>query len=1551
MDINKKTEVTGEWSPNHFVPCYDKQSIEETLNTTAIYTQKQHTLPSNVPRANKSSPLTSSGAQVQYACGKDTSSSTDTKLPECKMAISMSTKVDQPQLLKSTATKSMVMALSKIRSQRKSFPTNLHLALKVNEKESASLFDFCSASKSQTTIPTENSENKASTSKPVYSQLTTSPSPSSALKSKSMVMALSKIHSKRKSEPTKLNLVNEESTSLFDFYSASELITLASVNKDNTDISTPMCITPSAISTSMAITHSSADHAAIPKNQSTSTEHAFTVQSARANVTPSTSTQLITHMETTSSVTTTRNLLKAIATITSKQSKSNKASTRNTKPITSYFSTQDHSNDIIHGVHPKVQVPEHVLSYNDSDNEQLENEFTYIYSKSDTENDSESDSDSSNSDSSEISMEIPTTVVQTAANILPFTAVSTGWYVLQSRLAKHNLTRDTIHQAITVETDDDGLICYVNRSEVQGTLQKNIADLQMRITSASQAKRNHLEAILLVGKHFLSTGPLISTQELGAIYMRQKGLTRRYDSVALYDIFCKHLNISQIYLFGRGYAVQNNDNLSVCSVVTSIKKVFDTHREDLLTEVAAERLSDIFRPALQYMDTPRDKQVLKGLISEMTNIDFTTRLRGIQNRRSTRRAKCKLPILLGQYKDICKTSQIVRNDLTVLQQHQLTQRVISQRKLKEIRIIAQGRGRKLKCSEFPELATVLSYAFGEYDMQQGGGGLEAHPRLTNGTLYQTTESVTTMKRAREILFSMAPKGFTISLSTCYNYTENYRERSAQAKRHHAGRGINALISLGKPPRTGVEQLVINLHWSTANVNLNVDAYQDLSHCIVVSKDAKAIIPGDISPVQRPGRSWKPREHPDHTWDQSRVNAITPMTFLFLSTVVKRQPSSTLQEFDLSTSDCTTLHLTRTGQGVTLINLSFYEPETTFRCITELLYLLTLSSLDCFFRDQKSGSLKKEFIFVVDNGPSEQPSSPLVQMVLVRLVRLLNLDKVTQVSFAEYHSKRNYVERVHAEENHVLSSHGPFSSKVPNKQATPGTPEHKQNMESMAEEVKKCIAKGSFCGNQLLAFRGVECADFVFNDQEELQRFLDVSEDNKELFSPESYSAAQNAILDNLHFIWGANRPFTGKYLHDYRALGNDLIDGTRTAWLDKYTTSVYSTDENSNCRRHELQPLPDYLRWFKTNELHYLPLEERCLLNGDWDDIPGVYLPTKVGDLCLSVIPKPDDTLIHQIALLSWVTPREVKDYISKQENQYDNQIKSEMQRRRWKVHPLYKNNNREKLAGMCRSMHIPVTSALAKHDLAKLICETKGEPCPPDYTQPLYHGKLSAVPCTTSAINKLTIHELRAILKHHGYSTIGTKDQLILRVFMLRHNKRVGITAREEEQLKDLVQLTYKLIYEQRKLSLNSHIYRKRTYTLQTVKPHFVPLPNHVSCEQDLKLLFQAFIDHINKEQSKREEEDKTYPPIPNKGSPGADLPTDEQFKQVGAKIKVQWSNTEVAGTGWRPGWFTATVQQYCEETDMLLIKYSAEQGQLYEEELTPLISSNKIKLISSPL
>lgn len=63
----------------------------------------------------------------------------------------------------------------------------------------------------------------------------------------------------------------------------------------------------------------------------------------------------------------------------------------------------------------------------------------------------------------------------------------------------------------------------------------------------------------------------------------------------------------------------------------------------------------------------------------------------------------------------------------------------------------------------------------------------------------------------------------------------------------------------------------------------------------------------------------------------------------------------------------------------------------------------------------------EKALVVDNGPAEEPSSHIVQMCIVRLLNFLKLDKVSQISFAEYHSKRNFVERVHRGEPYAFKT--------------------------------------------------------------------------------------------------------------------------------------------------------------------------------------------------------------------------------------------------------------------------------------------------------------------------------------------------------------------------------------------------------------------------------------------------------------------------------------------------------------------------------------------------
>jgi hypothetical protein len=75
-----------------------------------------------------------------------------------------------------------------------------------------------------------------------------------------------------------------------------------------------------------------------------------------------------------------------------------------------------------------------------------------------------------------------------------------------------------------------------------------------------------------------------------------------------------------------------------------------------------------------------------------------------------------------------------------------------------------------------------------------------------------------MRQARDILLKCAPPGFGISLKSCYNYTESYKENTHSAKRHHAGQDVNARISLKYPPRIGVSKQVVNLHLTTTNVN-------------------------------------------------------------------------------------------------------------------------------------------------------------------------------------------------------------------------------------------------------------------------------------------------------------------------------------------------------------------------------------------------------------------------------------------------------------------------------------------------------------------------------------------------------------------------------------------------------------------------------------------------------------------------------------------------------------------------------------------------------------
>ena len=246
--------------------------------------------------------------------------------------------------------------------------------------------------------------------------------------------------------------------------------------------------------------------------------------------------------------------------------------------------------------------------------------------------------------------------------------------------------------------------------------------------------------------------------------------------------------------------------------------------------------------------------------------------------------------------------------------------------------------------------------------------------------------------------------------------------------------------------------------------------------------------------------------------------------------------------------------------------------------------------------------------------------------------------VIQVSFAEYHSKRNYVERVHAVENDLLSRHGRFKVDTTLKA---GTSEHQLRMEKMADEVIECLSHGRYGGSPLQVFRGVKPDNLVFDDETNLKHFMALSEERKDSCRETYKPASNSSTFQQLVQVWDVDKSFTGSYTSDYSLLQNNSLTS-----LDKYTTVITSNLDIPKPK----QPLPDYITWYISidHELHYLSYEDRNKLpEGPWEGIPGLFLPTVILDLGFKAIgPYPPDDILHLLSLLSWTAVEECREYL-----------------------------------------------------------------------------------------------------------------------------------------------------------------------------------------------------------------------------------------------------------------------------------------------------------------
>lgn len=349
---------------------------------------------------------------------------------------------------------------------------------------------------------------------------------------------------------------------------------------------------------------------------------------------------------------------------------------------------------------------------------------------------------------------------------LPLSAASRSFYAKRGKLCQKNLKRSTNRQDdARTSVEGQQIVDQVRRGTVKGTLKENIACLEEKIRSNSDSQ--HLASqlgTLAVANHILKHGPLVATTELCDVYKKASGNSsdRRMMSAELFSIASKHLNIIQFYIQGQAFISENTES-DFESIMSFIQNQVNSRKH--LNKHVTSTIGDSFKEGLNYMDSKRDRDTVTALMERLTSVKFVAgKLLNVQNKRAVQGCRDSFKENLRTFRDINKTSQVVRNDMTNEQQRRLALRIANKRKVKEILHVAPGRGRKLKCEENPMLVPLLEYAFMEADVIAGGGGVQSHPRLIDDTLYRTADNVTNMKQARELVLAMSNPDFNISLS-------------------------------------------------------------------------------------------------------------------------------------------------------------------------------------------------------------------------------------------------------------------------------------------------------------------------------------------------------------------------------------------------------------------------------------------------------------------------------------------------------------------------------------------------------------------------------------------------------------------------------------------------------------------------------------------------------------------------------------------------------------------------------------------------------------------
>lgn len=228
----------------------------------------------------------------------------------------------------------------------------------------------------------------------------------------------------------------------------------------------------------------------------------------------------------------------------------------------------------------------------------------------------------------------------------------------------------------------------------------NIEVLIEKLSAAGSLKQQeHLSAMISLAKFIMDSGPIVATQKLAKKYIEMKGLTEsgRIESSRLLDMMSKHLNVAQIYIEGRAYIVENNGIGDVLKLMNSVQNIGKMDQK-IVNEKVKQVVGGDYDIILQYLDSKRDRDTLKAILTKLTSANFMANVANVQDRRSFQRAKDQVTLNLQLFEEMrTSVEETEESTLTGEAKRRKKYRMLQKMKLERLRHVFKGRGRHLKC--------------------------------------------------------------------------------------------------------------------------------------------------------------------------------------------------------------------------------------------------------------------------------------------------------------------------------------------------------------------------------------------------------------------------------------------------------------------------------------------------------------------------------------------------------------------------------------------------------------------------------------------------------------------------------------------------------------------------------------------------------------------------------------------------------------------------------------------------------------------------------------